>query len=608
MQFFGCFITTPTPWCFKSISKTPNQSQRWQHANWFVDPLGIWETLLHFGTSGFKVLDIVVGFGLSSSSRFRSKDCGFAQSKSCHRQKVGRWQAKLGVVLKLDDAANFLKWEAWVNQMISDHIAADVLHGYLHGWCSALHMPRDNVASHNLRNSNSVPQKTKALQGRPHELLWRHVNFELIWQKQHSSQWGPATFLGPEATSFSHDSLLAVAGCNSSFGILTSFSWRSWRWIVAGKACQTRLWALLLVHSSSLINSPNCFELWSRRFLPNISSGTKFMFSNLWMWYSNRESSVWSRYMSTFSPWWWSMIYLKSNLLQGQQTEICGGVAQSTLCQAKCWRPTSRAQNEVLAVCRCVFLGHQSKCRPFELKSLHACTFWSKTQRSKAAAQLGHECQWTSSFVSVRPVAESKWDGFVASFLLQSSMRFKGGQIRKERPKRFLGDRMELLSDACLSVRALSQLVMVCSNNCDSMAAYNIIHRIPGHLRASFLWMTVSDDTLRMTSNCWEPDVFGFRRDACVSHGAKSASARQLGHGVMHRCLNVEWRSILSKMSFVTCRDRSSDWISVYFNHFQSHNWKLWIWATSQLKAKPDTKRSGFWITKLEQNPKTRCP
>ena len=55
------------------------------------------------------MLDIVVGFGLSSSSRFRSKDCGFAQSKSCHRQKVGRWQAKLGVVLKLDDAANFLK-------------------------------------------------------------------------------------------------------------------------------------------------------------------------------------------------------------------------------------------------------------------------------------------------------------------------------------------------------------------------------------------------------------------------------------------------------------------------------------------------------------------
>ena len=44
---------------------------------------------------------------------------------------------------------------------------------------------------------------------------------------------------------------------------------------------------------------------------------------------------------------------------------------------------------------------------------------------------------------------------------------------------------------------------------------------------------------------------------------------------------NLEWRSILSKMSFVTCRDSSSDWISTSFNKFQPlsdfqlHNWKL---------------------------------
>ena len=64
----------------------------------------------------------------------------------------------------------------------------------------------------------------------------------------------------------------------------------------------------------------------------------------------------------------------------------------------------------------------------------------------------------------------------------------------------------------------------------------------------------------------------------CVNppDGATLASARQLGHAQVP---NLEWRSILSKMSFVTCRDSSSDWIStsfnMYFNHFQFHNWKL---------------------------------
>ena len=55
----------------------------------------------------------------------------------------------------------------------------------------------------------------------------------------------------------------------------------------------------------------------------------------------------------------------------------------------------------------------------------------------------------------------------LCSFLLQHSTCFKGGQITKERRDRFLGERLELLSDACLSVRALSKLVMVCSKNCD---------------------------------------------------------------------------------------------------------------------------------------------
>ena len=123
---------------------------------------------------------------------------------------------------------------------------------------------------------------------------------------------------------------------------------------------------------------------------------------------------------------------------------------------------------------------------------LQRMTCIARLRDSKPKLGWGHECQWTWSFVSAHPVAESTWDAFVASFLFQCSMRFKGGQITKERPASFLGERLELLSDACLSTRALSKLVMVCSNNCDYIiAAYNIICRIPGHLRASFLFMTV---------------------------------------------------------------------------------------------------------------------
>ena len=36
--FSGCFRTKPPPLCFKFISKTPHQSQQWQHARWFVGP------------------------------------------------------------------------------------------------------------------------------------------------------------------------------------------------------------------------------------------------------------------------------------------------------------------------------------------------------------------------------------------------------------------------------------------------------------------------------------------------------------------------------------------------------------------------------------------
>ena len=77
---------------------------------------------------------------------------------------------------------------------------------------------------------------------------WIAVEVCKFWvdlAKQHSSQSGPATFLGSGATNFLHDTPLALASCNSYFCILTSFSWLSWRWIVAGKACQTRLWEQL---------------------------------------------------------------------------------------------------------------------------------------------------------------------------------------------------------------------------------------------------------------------------------------------------------------------------------------------------------------------------
>ena len=41
--FSGCFRTKPPPLCFKFISKTPHQSQQWQHARRFVDvtPLNV---------------------------------------------------------------------------------------------------------------------------------------------------------------------------------------------------------------------------------------------------------------------------------------------------------------------------------------------------------------------------------------------------------------------------------------------------------------------------------------------------------------------------------------------------------------------------------------
>ena len=87
-------------------------------------------------------------------------------------------------------------------------------------------------------------------------------------------------------------------------------------------------------------------------------------------------------------------------------------------------------------------------------------------RRTNAKARLGEGVSWTSSFVRGRLVAESRWDAFVASFLLQRSTCFKGGQITKERRDRpFLDERLELWLDACLSARALSKLVMVCMNS-----------------------------------------------------------------------------------------------------------------------------------------------
>ena len=81
-------------------------------------------------------------------------------------------------------------------------------------------------------------------------------------------------------------------------------------------------------------------------------------------------------------------------------------------------------------------------------------------RRTNAKARLGEGVSWTSSFVRGRLVAESRWDAFVASFLLQRSTCFlQGAKSQRKGGTDFLVKDWTDLLDACLS-RALSKLVM----------------------------------------------------------------------------------------------------------------------------------------------------
>ena len=178
-------------------------------------------------------------------------------------------------------------------------------------------------------------------------------------------------------------------------------------------------------------------------------------------------------------------------------------------------------------------------------------------RRTNAKARLGEGVSWTSSFVRGRLVGKQM--GLCGKLSVATFyMFFTGGQITKERRDRFLGERLELLLDACLSARALSKLVMN-SRSSESQLA----------LDSSETPLPYDVPQLRN-----ERDVFGFvlqRHQAffgCVNPRMEISQHQpaRLGHAQVP---NLEWRSMLSKMSFVTCRDSSSDWISTSFNIFQ---------------------------------------